>query len=175
MCLHQANRVWIFVPVCFEVNLVEFLPISFEGMSWHIQRPVYSLFTAAALFYLDIPHKNSIELCSVGCSLAAFEDEIFAGVFSGQRPTNLTVHMEQHQSFKLEQYLQYKMVLWCPLQGFEHQSPISSREYRGSDFMLIDWVRVFLLWKFCSEVINCWLTYCTSSWGLTVFTLKPPV
>lgn len=42
---------------------------------------MYSLFTAAALFYLDIPHKNSIELCSVGCSLAAFEDEIFANVF----------------------------------------------------------------------------------------------
>ena len=80
---------------------MEFLPISFEGMSWHIQRPVYSLFTAAALFYLDIPHKNSIELCSVGCSLAAFEDEIFAGVFSGQRPASLTVHMEQHHSSKL--------------------------------------------------------------------------
>lgn len=45
---------------------------------------MYSLFAAAALFYLDIPHKNSIELCSVGCSLAAFEDEIFAGVFSGR-------------------------------------------------------------------------------------------
>lgn len=55
---------------------------------------MYSSFIAAALFYLDIPHKNSIELCSVGCSLAAFEDEIFAGVFSGQRAASLTVSHE---------------------------------------------------------------------------------
>lgn len=75
------------------------------------QRPVYSLFTAAALFYLDIPHKNSIELCSAGCSLAAFEDEIFSGVFSGQRPTNLTVHMKRYHNSK--QYLQCEVVLCC--------------------------------------------------------------
>lgn len=83
---------------------------------------MYSLFTAAALFYLDIPHKNSIELCLVGCSLAAFEDEIFAGVFSGQRPTSPTVHIKQHQSS--EQYLQYEVDFRCPSQGFQHQSAI---------------------------------------------------
>lgn len=81
---------------------MEFLPISFEGMSRHIRRPVYSLFTAAALFYLDIPHKNSIELCSTGCSLAAFEDEIFSGVFSGQGPTSPTVHIKQHQELQTQ-------------------------------------------------------------------------
>lgn len=112
LCVYTKQTVFEYLFLfCFEVNLVEFLPISFEGMSWHIRRPVYSLFTAAALFYLDIPHKNSIELCSVGCSLAAFEDEIFAGVFSGQRPASATVHMEQHQSS--EQYLQYEEVFWC--------------------------------------------------------------
>lgn len=104
LCVYaKQNSVGIFVPVFLWSEpgcLVEFLPISFEDMSWHIQRPVYSLFTAAALFYLDIPHKNSIELCSVGCSLAAFEDEIFAGVFSGQRPASPTVHMKQHHSSK---------------------------------------------------------------------------
>lgn len=125
LCVYTKQTVFEYLFLfCFEVNLVEFLPISFEGMSWHIQRPVYSLFTAAALFYLDIPHKNSIELCSVGCSLAAFEDEIFAGVFSGQRPTSPTVHMEQHQSSKLKQYLQYEVVFWCPFQDFEHKSAI---------------------------------------------------
>lgn len=75
LCVYTKQTVFEYLFLfCFEVNLVEFLPKSFEGMSWHIQRPVYSLFTAAALFYLDIPHKNSIELCLVGCSLAAFED-----------------------------------------------------------------------------------------------------
>ena len=97
LCVYteQAVPEYLFL-FSFEVNLVvEFLQISFEGMSWHIRRPVYSLFT---LFYLDIPHKNSIELCSVGCSLAAFEDEIFAGVFSGQRPAIPSVHMKQSNS-----------------------------------------------------------------------------
>lgn len=45
-------------------------------------RPVSSLFTAEALFDLDIPHKNSIEGTRRG---AAFEDRIFAGVFSGSK------------------------------------------------------------------------------------------
>lgn len=59
----------------FEVNLVPggITSTFVEGMSQHSRRPVFGLFAAAAaLFYLDIPHKNSIELRSVGCSLAAF-------------------------------------------------------------------------------------------------------
>lgn len=56
----------------FEVNLMEQFPPPFEGTSRRSQRPVFGLFAAAAaLFYLDIPHKNSIELRPAGCSLAA--------------------------------------------------------------------------------------------------------
>lgn len=63
----QTVREYMFL-FCCEGDLLE----SSESKSWHIQRPVYTLFTAAALFYLDILHKNSIELCSMGCSSAAF-------------------------------------------------------------------------------------------------------
>lgn len=72
MCLHKQTAPEYLFLFCLEVKLLEFLPTSSEGMSWHPRRPVYSLFTAAALFYLDILHKNSIELRSMGCSSAAF-------------------------------------------------------------------------------------------------------
>lgn len=147
LCVYtKQNSVGIFVPVFLWSEpgcLVEFLPISFEDMSWHIQRPVYSLFTAAALFYLDIPHKNSIELCSVGCSLAAFEDEIFAGVFSGQRPASQTVHMKQHHSSEHTRVFTVWGGWLLSLPDFEHQGAIYLNGFEY--FMLKAFQKSYLL------------------------------
>lgn len=84
MCLQPANTVGLF----FSLNWTQVSGEIPHHKAWkHVM--TYSvcsvgLHTAAALFYLDIPHKKSIELCSVGCTPTAFEDEIFSGVFSGQ-------------------------------------------------------------------------------------------
>jgi len=94
LCVHTPQTVFEYLFLfCFEVNLcARWNSSQYHFRACHdiFQHPVYTLFTAAVLFYLDIPHKNSIELGSAGCSLAAFEDEMFAGVFSGRRPVRPT-------------------------------------------------------------------------------------
>lgn len=75
VCVFTSTASEYLFPHDFEVNLVPggLTSTIVESMSQCSRRPVFGLFAAAAaLFYLDIPHKNSIELLSAGCSLAAF-------------------------------------------------------------------------------------------------------
>lgn len=60
-------------------------PLCPRGVRRHsLASCVQFILRRCVVFYLDIPHRNSIELRSAGCVLAAFEGQIFARVFSGR-------------------------------------------------------------------------------------------